>query len=128
MSDGIASEIGTILVGETRTLSISFEGLLDSLNEEKLTGTPTFAQYKRNTAGTAWESSTDLTVNSAAVNGSPVLIGQNEIRTGAVVLARVIGTSAVAGARYRLVCTAGSNSTPAQTLLGIVELNAVGVS
>lgn len=128
MSNGVAPEIGTIIVGETRTLAISFEGLLDSLNEEELTGTPTFDQYKRNAAGTAWEVSTDLTVNSAAVNGSPVLVGANTVRDGAVVLARVVGTSAVAGARYRLVCTAGSNSTPAQTLLGIVELNAVGVS
>lgn len=128
MSDGVAPEIGTILVGETRTIAISFEGMLDSLNEEELTGTPTFAQYKRNAAGTAWEVSTDLTVNSAAVNGSPVLIGANTIREGAAVLARVVGTSAVANARYRLVCTAGTTSTPAQVLLGVVHLDAVGVA
>lgn len=132
MSDGVASEIGTIIVGETRTLTISYAGLLaepiDSAAGEVLTGTPTFVQYKWNNTTGAWDSSTDLTVNSATVNTSPVLVSANQVRSGAAVLARVIGTGAVAGTRYRLVCTAVSNSSPAQTLLGIVGLTAVGAT
>lgn len=132
MSEGVASEIGTIIVGETRTLTISYIGLLaepiEGVGAESLTGTPTFAQYKWNNATGAWDVSTDLTVNSAAVNSSPVLVSANQVRSGAAVLARVIGTGAVAGARYRLVCTAVSDSTPAQTLLGIALLDAVGAT
>jgi uncharacterized protein (TIGR04206 family) len=125
MSDGIASEVGTILVGETRTLAISFDGLLDSLTEEKLTGTPTFAQYEWNNGTGAWDVSTDLTISSAAVSTAVVRLGVDDVRLGAAVLALVAG--AVAATQYRIVCDCGTTSNPAQTVRGVVLLNGVGV-
>lgn len=126
MSDGIAPELGTMLVSETRTIAISFDGLLDELNEEKLTGTPTFAQYKKNTTTGAWDVSTDLTISSAAVSSGVVRVGTKDVRSGAVVLA--LATGAVAATAYRLVCTCGTTSSPAQTVRGIVHLDGVGVT
>lgn len=123
MSAGEADQIHSVLVGEARTLAISFANLLDELNSETLTGTPTFAQYEYDATTNAWIVSDDLTIGSIAVSTATVRVNELDVRLGAVVLARVSG--ALANVQYKLVCTATSTSTPAQTLLGAVKFMGV---
>ena len=88
--------------------SVSFEGKLDS--GELLTGTPTVLEV-----GTS-----DLTLANKAVSTGSLTINGATVATGQAV--QFTATGFTGGRTYTIRLSAGTDATPAQTLVGVVTL------
>lgn len=95
-----APQTGQIKLGEVRNIAVSFVGVLDA--GENLTGTPTIAAVTGLAFASIGVSSAELTINGAAVPAARAV--QFKV------------TPSAAG-RYRILVTATSNASPAQTLI-----------
>ena len=104
-----AQQLYTKPVSATRNAAVSFSDELDS--GELLTGTPTVAEV----------STSDLTIDNAAVSTAELTINGEAVPIGEAVQFRVAG--GVAGTSYDITISVGTDSTPAQTLFGKVQLD-----
>lgn len=100
----VAEQRGTMSAGDTRNVAVDFTDELDS--GELLTGTPTVVEV----------TTTDLTLGNKAVSTGSLTILGNTVATGAAVQFNVIAGSSLLG-EYRIRITAGTDSSPAQTLV-----------
>lgn len=105
-----AVQVPDIAASATENGAISFVGKLDSA--ELLTGTPTVVEL----------TSSDLTIASVAVSSSALTINGVSVAAGKAVTFSVTGQTA--GTTYRLKATAGTDSTPAQSIPVIVSFRA----
>lgn len=96
-------------VGETNNCYVSFNGQLRS--GESLTGTPTAAE----------QTTSDLTIGSVAVSTGSLIINGKTVTTGRAVTMSVSGWVA-ANAPYTILVQCSTDSTPAQTLIGELEI------
>ena len=110
MGEVIADQLPEFAVGDTRNCAVSFAGQLDT--SEVLTGTPTVTE----------QTTTDLTISSVAVNVAALSINSETVAIGGAVQFKVLGMTA---AKYTLVVTAATDSTPAQTLVRYVRFQVV---
>lgn len=101
-------QIPTVAAGEVRNGKISLANLLDS--GESLSGTPTIVEL----------GSTDLTISSVGKSTGTLEINGVSVTSGHAVVFKATGF--VGPKQYRLKVTADTNSTPAQTLVGIAKL------
>lgn len=106
-----APQINEKTVSEDRNCSISFAGKLDS--GELLTGTPVITDCGA-------PSPEVLTFSNEAVNTAELTINGVTVPIGEAVQFKVIG--GVANAKYTIKAQCGTDATPAQTLIGSVEL------
>ena len=102
-----ALERPTVVVGEVRLFSVSFDNKLDS--GESLSGTPTVAEV----------STSDLTIANAAVNTAALTVNNKSVAIGKAVQFKASGWT-VANSPYTIRITCGTDSTPAQTVKGDV--------
>lgn len=112
MSIITAEQVCYAAVGSTRLVSVSFAGQLDS--GESLTGTPTVAEV----------TTSDLSLTNKVVSTAALTINDLSVAAGAAVQFLVSGQLA-ANSPYTIQITVGTDATPAQTLIGKVELRAV---
>lgn len=127
MTTGIAPQHPSLFVGEKRSIAVYCHKDLDERETETIAGTPTFAQYKKNNATGAWDVSTDLTINSIAVNASAMIDPDEptrDVRAGTVITAMVRG--AVANTTYRVVWTLATSK--GQEPVEIIELSGLAVA
>lgn len=110
MSDNIAPQRPTFVVGERNNPAVSFDGVLAS--GELLTGTPTVAE----------ETTTDLTISSESVNTVALTINGESVAIGRAVQFSVVGQQA--GVTYMLKITATTDSVPAQVKIRHVVFEA----
>lgn len=103
-----ASQIPSMVVGETKNAAVDFTQVLDS--GEALTGTPLVVEL----------TTTDLTITNKAVNTAVVSILGESVAIGKAVQFSVTGV--VAGTTYEVSITVTTDSTPAQTLVKKVRL------
>lgn len=99
-----APQIQSKTASEVRNLAVSFVNELDTSPNELLTGTPTISATP-----------SGLTFSSVAVNSVARTINGVSVAIGKAVQARVSGGTA--GQEYTLTVTAGTDATPAQTLI-----------
>lgn len=111
MAATLAPETYEIATGETRNVAIDFRGKLDS--GELLTGTPTIVEV----------TTTDLTLSSKAVSTTALTINGETVAIGEAVTFKVAG--ALDGKNYRILISASTTSTPAQTVQATVRLRGV---
>ncbi len=102
-----SSQVNFLLVGETRNAGISFDDWFG--DDEVLIGTPTVVA-----------SPVGLTITNAQVNTEEVTINGLSVPIGKAVLFTVTGGTSCTD--YLLTATCGTNSTPAQTVIGKVRL------
>lgn len=102
-----SSQVNFLLVGETRNAAVSFESWLGEF--EELTGTPSVSA-----------SPAGLTLNNAQVNTQVVVVNGLDVPIGRAVLFTVTGGESCKD--YLITVTVGTNSSPAQTLIGKVRL------
>jgi len=107
-----AGEIPPFAVGETRIVSISFAGKLDT--SELLTGTPTIVE----------QTTTDLTITSVAVNTTALTINNRTVPIGEAVQGKVVGMleGGSGTGSYTLLVTAATDA--GQTLKGYIQFTA----
>lgn len=108
--DNIAPQIGKLTVGAAKTLAIDFSGQLES--GELLTGTPTLVMCSPG-------SPNEITLSNVAVNTATLSINGSSVVAGKAVQALATG---VTKGKYMLKATCGSDSTPAQTLIGYINV------
>lgn len=108
MAANTARERPTVVVGEIRLFSVSFDDKLDS--GESLTGTPTVVE----------ETTTDLTITNKAVSTSALTINNKSVAAGRAVQFKVTGFL-VANSPYTILITCGTDSDPDQTVKGRVK-------
>jgi len=106
-----APQINEKTANEARNGAISFSGKLDS--GELLTGTPTVVDCSPPSPET-------LVFTSIAVNTAILTINGESVPIGEAVQFKVTG--GVAGIKYTIKATCGTDSTPAQTLIGSVTM------
>ena len=104
-----APQIGTKTVSEARNIAVSFANQLDTSPNELLTGTPTVSA-----------SPSGLTFANVAVNSVARTINGVTVAIGKAVQCKVTGGTA--GQEYTLTVTAGTDATPAQTLITYCRL------
>lgn len=103
----VAQQIGEKATGETRNAAVSFDQLLDS--GISVTGTPTVTS-----------SSSGLSISSVAASTASLTINGRSVSAGRAVTFSVgDGTD---GVDYLLTITAGTDSTPAETIIGYARL------
>lgn len=108
MTENTAPQIQCKTASESRNVAVSFQGKLDS--GELLTGTPTVTEV----------TTSDLTLSSKAVSTTALTIDGVSNAVGEAVTFNVSGGTA--GETYTIFISAGTNSTPAQTLISNVTL------
>lgn len=111
MGQNTANEVPTLAVGETRLFSVSFDNKLDA--GELLTGTPTVAE----------QTTSDLTIANKVVSTAALTINSVSVSAGRAVQFKVSGHG-VTNSPYTLKITCGTNSSPAQTVIGYVKFYA----
>ena len=104
-----APEIQCKATSGVRNVAVSFVGKLDS--GEVLTGTPTATEI----------TTADLTFSNEAVSTAALTINGRTVPIAEAVQFKV-ASGGTAGTTYRIRVSAGSDSTPAQTLVVIVKL------
>lgn len=109
-----APERPSPLIGETRTVGVSFAGKLD--DGELLTGTPTADE----------QTTSDLTITSVAVNTTALTINHETVAVGEAVTFLVKNHKA-AGSPYTVLVKVSTDATPAQTLWLYTTFNAVDI-
>lgn len=114
MTANLAPQIYNVATGETRNISVDFQGLLDS--GELLTGTPTVTEV----------TTADLTLASKAVSTAALTINGVTAAIGEAVTFSVTGVQAAK--IYSILITATTTSTPAQTVQGTVRVKGVAAS
>lgn len=121
MSSNYAPQRGQKASGETRLFSVDFgastgnqTGKLDTGNI--LTGTPTVTQVSSDPT-----TATALTLANKTVNGSTVTINGRPCIAGEAV--QFTAASGDDAASYVLKVTCGDNGSPAQTLVGFINID-----
>lgn len=107
----VAPQIQQKTDAEVRNIAVSFVKKLDV--GELLTGTVTVTELVTN----------DLTITTEIVNTSALTINGAAVAIGQAVQFNVSGGTA--GKTYRILINVGTDSTPAQTLEGIVRLEVI---
>ena len=99
----ITKEVGRKSPGDTSAVAMDFNPLLRS--GEVLTGTPTVSEV----------TSTDLTIANVGLNSSTISVNGSDCAANTCVQCTVAGGSA--NTKYKIRITAGTDSSPAQTLV-----------
>lgn len=110
MSGNTAPQRWTFVEGEIRLCSVAFAGQLDT--GELLKGTPTVTEV----------STSDLTLSNKVVNTAELTMLGETYAIGEAVQFLATGQLASQGS-YTIKITCGTDSTPAQTLIGLVEFD-----
>lgn len=110
MSLVVAPQIQQKTDAEVRNIAVSFDKKLDS--GELLTGTPTIVDL-----------AAVLTLGSKIVNTAEITVNGKTTAIGKAVQFNASG--GVAGTTYRILITVTTDSSPAQTLEGVVRLKVV---
>lgn len=113
MNLNLAPEYREKAASEVRNVSLDLSGKLD--DGELLTGTPTVEPV----------SPSDLTIANAGLNTAAITINGNEVAISKAVQFRVSGGTV---GKHRIRVTVSTNSTPVQTLIGVVSLRVIADS
>lgn len=111
MSTVKAIQLNCQAEGETRLHAISFVGKLDS--GELLTGTPTITEV----------TNSYLTITNKAVNTAVLTINGNSVAIGQAVQCLITGVQD--GITHEVKIVVGTDSTPAQTLVGVIRIEGI---
>lgn len=95
-------------VSAARNIAVDFIDQLDA--GEVLTGTPTVTEV----------TTSDLTLSNKIINTAELTINDRTVAIGKAVQCKVTGGTAYR--TYKIKISVGTNSTPAQTLIAIIEL------
>ena len=110
-----APQIHEKKVSAARNIAVSFSGKLDV--GELLTGTPTIVEV----------TTTDLTLSDKVVSTAILTINGVSVPINEAVQFHV-EAGGTAGTQYKILITVGTDSTPAQTLVGVVLVDVVADS
>lgn len=112
MSTVVVRQIGYKSTSEAKNAAVSFVSVLSST--EVFTGTPTVAEI----------TTTALTLDNKVVSTAALTINGATVPIGQAIQFRVAGGTA--GNTYKVKVTGVTNSSPAQTLVAIVNIEVEG--
>ncbi len=118
MSTAIALQLGCMSVSEVRSVTLSFVDKLD--NGELLTGTPVIEEV-----GASGLTITNKVVNTAQLT---LRIGGNDETVAIGKAVQFLVTGVTDGTVHKVKAVVSSDSTPAQTLIGVVRIEGIADS